>query len=323
MLKPIFQGLSSGGERGRLSILIFHRVSQQADPVFPDEMDARRFDAVCRWLRKWGNVLPLDEAVRRLSDRTLPPRAMSITFDDGYADNHDQALPILQRHGLTATFFIATGFIGGPGMWNDMIIEALRATQRPQWSPEDLGLPDPMHQIVKLDSPQARRGVIEAVIAAAKYLPHDQRSAFAERVAAWSGAKSQQRLMMNPDQLRWLHQAGMQIGAHTVSHPILALLDATAVRAEIADSRATLESILNQPVTLFAYPNGRPGEDYSPDTAAIVRELGFSAAVTTAWGAAHSATDRFEIPRFTPWDRSRLRFGGRMLANLWVSRPQA
>ena len=323
MLKPLFQGLSSGGERGRLSILIFHRVSRQADPIFPEEMDARRFDAVCGWLRAWGNILPLDEAVRRLSDRSLPPRAMSITFDDGYADNHDQALPILQRHGLTATFFIATGFLGGHGMWNDMIVEAIRSTQRPQWSPADLGLPDPMQRTITLDSPQSRRGAIEAVIGAAKYFPHDQRRAFAERVMAWSGAKSPQQLMMNPDQVRRLHQAGMQIGAHTVSHPILALLDATSVRAEIADSRATLEAILDQPVTLFAYPNGRPGEDYLPATAAIVRELGFSAAVTTAWGGAHSGTDRFEIPRLTPWDRTRLRFGGRLLANLWTSRPQA
>jgi hypothetical protein len=78
-----------------------------------------------------------------------------------------------------------------------------------------------------------------------------------------------------------------------------------------------LEQLLGERVGLFAYPNGKPGTDYSPESVQIVRELGFDAAVSTTWGAARSGTDPFQIPRFTPWDRSKLRFGARFAGNLW------
>ncbi|MDP1007558.1 polysaccharide deacetylase family protein, partial [Klebsiella pneumoniae] len=83
------------------------------DPLFPDEIDAARFDAILGWLRSWFNVLPLDEAAQRLKDGSLPARAAALSFDDGYADNHDIALPLLQKHGLPCSFFIATGFLDG------------------------------------------------------------------------------------------------------------------------------------------------------------------------------------------------------------------
>ena len=125
MTRTLFSAISPAGERGRLSIPIFHRVLPQVDPLFPDEMDAARFDAVCGWLKSWFNVLPLDEAVRRLKNGTLPQRAMALTFDDGYADNHDVALPILKRHGLPCAFFIATGFLDGGRMWTPTYIPNL------------------------------------------------------------------------------------------------------------------------------------------------------------------------------------------------------
>jgi peptidoglycan/xylan/chitin deacetylase (PgdA/CDA1 family) len=122
--------------------------------------------------------------------------------------------------------------------------------------------------------------------------------------------------MMRSDQVRNLRRAGMQIGAHTVSHPILARLDEAQARDEIETGKGQLEDLLGERVTLFAYPNGKPGEDYRPDNVALVRAAGFRAAFSTAWGSAHRHTDVFQVPRFTPWDRSRLRFGLRMAHNL-------
>jgi peptidoglycan/xylan/chitin deacetylase (PgdA/CDA1 family) len=86
---------------------------------------------------------------------------------------------------------------------------------------------------------------------------------------------------------------------------------------EIARSRDALQALLGEKVGLFAYPNGKPGSDYLPDVhPGIVRELGFDAAVSTRWAAARRGEDLFQIPRFTPWDRSRLKFGLRLLRNL-------
>ena len=127
IIKSIAGALSPGGERARLSILIFHRVLSRADPLFPGEQDARRFNEVLSWVARWFQVMPLDEAVSRLGTGTLPTRAAVITFDDGYADNATHALPILRNHGMAATFFIATSFLDGGRMWNDSVIEAVRA----------------------------------------------------------------------------------------------------------------------------------------------------------------------------------------------------
>ena len=125
--------------------------------------------------------------------------------------------------------------------------------------------------------------------------------------------------MLTSQQVREMHQSGMQIGAHTRTHPILATLSVDAARNEIAESRRCLEQVMGERVGLFAYPNGKPGTDYSPESVQIVRDLGFDAAVSTTWGAARTATDLFQIPRFTPWDRSKLRFGARFAGNLWRS----
>lgn len=113
MWRPLFSTLSPAGSGARLSILIFHRVLPAPDPLFPGEPDAQRFDEICRWLAKWFRVLDLNDALAGLRRGDLPARAAAITFDDGYADNSDVAVPILQRHGLTATFFIATGYVDG------------------------------------------------------------------------------------------------------------------------------------------------------------------------------------------------------------------
>ena len=314
MLKPVLGWLAPAGARARLSILIFHRVLPRPDPFFPHEIDASQFDEICGWLAAWFNVLPLDDALRRLQAGQLPPRACAITFDDGYADNHGVALPILERHRLSATFFIATGFLDGGRMWNDTVIEAVRRSSQSQL---DLcGVPGTGEGTLSLGGVEQRRVAIHTLIEKLRYLPPLQRREATERLAEVAGVSPPTDLMMTSSQVKAMRRAGMQIGAHTVSHPILASLDAATARQEILGSKETLESLLGERIGLFAYPNGKPGADYSLETVALARAAGFDAALSTAWGAAEITSDPFQIPRFTPWDRSRLRFGLRMAANL-------
>ena len=248
-------GLASpAGKRARLSILIFHRVLPAPDPLFPGEPDAARFDEMLEWLTSWFNVLPLDEAVRRRAEGTLPARAAAITFDDGYADNCLVALPILQRHGITATFFIATGFLDGGSMWNDRIIAAVRGCSRPELDLASLGL-----GVHPLGTIQARREAIDALIGKVKYLDGSRRDETANRIAEFAGAQVPTDLMMTTAQLRELRAAGMQIGAHTVTHPIMARLSLDDARQEVTRSREALQDALGEPISLFAYPNGKPG----------------------------------------------------------------
>jgi peptidoglycan/xylan/chitin deacetylase (PgdA/CDA1 family) len=306
--------LAPAGRRSRLSIAIFHRVHSRPDPLFADEPDRVRFEMICRWLKAWFHVLPLDAAVDALRNDRLPSRALSITFDDGYADNHDHALPVLRAHGLTATFFIATGFLDGGRMWNDTIVESLRRCPRSRLDVGDAGLPG----ITELDlgSTDARRAAIFKVLDAAKYLPSEVREAAVLKLAQRADVPLPSDLMMTSQQVRTMAQRGMHIGAHTVRHPILARLGAEAALQEMSEGRRQLQQIVQQDVRLFAYPNGKPGRDYLPRDAMAARELGFMAAVSTAPGSNDRGTDAFELRRFTPWDRSRLRYGLRFAMNL-------
>lgn len=315
MLKPFFGWLSPAGAKARLSILIFHRVLPAPDPLFPQEMHARQFDAVCSWLAHWFNVLPLDQAVELLGAGTLPARAACITFDDGYADNHDVALPILQRHGLTAAFFIATGFLDGGRMWNDTIIETARRSPLAQLDLNSLGL-----GCHTLGSITERQAAIFALIGQIKYRPFAERVALTEQLAQLAQVQAPDDLMMSSTAVKAMRQAGMVIGAHTVSHPILARLTDAQARDEISQSKQYLEQLLGERVGLFAYPNGKPGEDYAPASVEVVRSLGFDAAVSTQWGTSASGDDLFQLRRFTPWDQTRLRFGARLLRNLRSAR---
>lgn len=312
MLKHLHSLFSPGGARGRLSILIFHRVLPAPDVMLGGEVDRARFESICSWLADWANVLPLDEAVQRWRTRSLPPRALSITFDDGYADNHDVALPVLRRFGLTATFFVATGFLNGGRMWNDVVIEALRGAPD---GPLDIGDIVPAIGPVLLQEATSRRSTAFAVLKAIKYLEPSERLATAKAIEARCGGASATALMMGDGQVRALRQAGMQIGAHTVNHPILRVLAREQARREIGDSKAYLGDLLREPIGLFAYPNGKPGTDYGADAVQLVRELGFDAAVSTAWGAARADSSAFELPRFSPWDRRESRYHLRLIDN--------
>jgi peptidoglycan/xylan/chitin deacetylase (PgdA/CDA1 family) len=313
--------LSPAGPGGRLSIAIFHRVLAQPDPMFPDEMDSRSFDEVCAWFKAWFQVLPLDEAVQRLQSGSLPARALAITFDDGYVDNHDVAMPILRKHGLCATFFIATGYLNGGRMWNDTLVESVRGCKAGELDLTGLGLPGSSRW--PLANPAQRRAAADGLLGTIKYLPYGERLAVVDRVAERADARLPDDLMMSSEQVRGMARGGMQLGAHTVSHPILARLDDAQARDEIVRSKAAVEDIAGQQIRLFAYPNGRPGTDYGPRDVALVRQAGFMCAVSTAAGAATQGADVFQLPRFTPWSRTRLRFGALLARNLWAARSSA
>jgi peptidoglycan/xylan/chitin deacetylase (PgdA/CDA1 family) len=300
--------LSPAGERGRLIILIYHRTLPAPDPILHDEIDAPTFERHMALLAADFNVLPLGEACARLARGGLPARAACVTFDDGYADNERSALPILKRFGLQATFFVATGFSGGGIMFNDGVIEAVRRAPAGMHDLSRVGLGS-----YSLQDSASRRAAIEALLAQIKYRPVGERGALVEQLAAAMHSPLPKDLMMRPAQIKRLHDEGMEIGSHTVNHPILSVLDAEQARSEIIGGKHRLEEITGAPVTLFAYPNGRPGLDYGPRDVELVKEAGFTAAVSTIGGVANRGSDIFQLPRFSPWDRSPRRLGLRLL----------
>jgi peptidoglycan/xylan/chitin deacetylase (PgdA/CDA1 family) len=294
------------GGRGLL-ILIYHRVLAAPDPLRSRTVQAAAFAAQMDLVASCFDVLPLPEALERLAAGSLPPRALAVTFDDGYADNLTVALPIMRERGIRPTVFVATGYLDGGMMFNDAVTEALRrAPQR--FDLADLGL-----GVLELPDDAARRSAIGRLLGALKYREPAERRALAAELFARAGAAPPRDLMLTSAQLRTLRAGGADIGAHTATHPILTRLSPAAAREDIAAGKATLEGLLGEPIRLFAYPNGRPGEDYDARHVALVRDLGFRAALATAWGAAYRGCDPYQVPRVAPWDVTSPRYAARLV----------
>lgn len=308
--------LAPGGSRSRLSILIYHRVIRERDPLQPDIPTAVEFDWQMRLMARHFNVLPLSVAVRKMYAGELPSRAACITFDDGYADNQEVALPILERHGLTASFFVAVGFLNGGRMFNDTVIESVRSA-----TGEELDLTGQGLSRYPIASFADRSRAIQAILTRIKALPLTERQQHLDAILGVSDAGSPKGLMMSDAQVQALARAGMEIGGHTVNHPILASLDLADATREIVTGKRELEALIDAPVTTFAYPNGRPGEDYLPEHVEAARDAGFDCAVSTAWGVSTAQSHPYQLPRFTPWDKTPGRFAVRMLRNCTRVRP--
>jgi len=296
----------------RLSILIYHRVHAATDPLFPFEPDATRFESLMRFVAATYRVITLGEAVDHLANNTLPPRSLVITFDDGYADNAEVALPILQRLGLRATFFVSTGFLDGGRMWNDSVIECLRASLKESVEFEAYGAGR-----LSLRTVEDRRHCIDTLLPRIKYLPLAERMEAVQNLQRLCGVeKLPCDLMMSSAQVQLMCRAGMEIGAHTVNHPILKSIPTEEAEREISEGRYKLESIVDMPVDVFAYPNGKPGQDYDARHVEMVKQIGFRGAVSTAPGVARHGIDLFELPRYTPWGNAKQVWATRLMLNM-------
>jgi peptidoglycan/xylan/chitin deacetylase (PgdA/CDA1 family) len=307
--------LAPAGARGRLLVFIFHRVLAAEDALRPGEPDTHRFDRIVRFLTRQFRVLALADAADALVRDRLPAAAACITFDDGYADNLTLAAPILRRYRATATVFVATAYSDGSRMWNDSVIEAVRALPPGEVDWREFGL-----DVATVDDAASRRRLIATALPKLKYLPPDERAAVSDAIARRSAVPPAPPLMMSLEQLCAWCALGFDVGGHTVHHPILARLSDAAAADEIGAGREQLAQWLGAPPRAFAYPNGVPGRDYVARDVALVRRAGYACAVTTARGAASRGTDPYQLPRFTPWDRPMWAFGLRCAQTLMTAR---
>ncbi|MFC5490336.1 polysaccharide deacetylase family protein [Dokdonella soli] len=246
----------------------------------------------------------------------MPARAACITFDDGYRDNFEIAVPILRRHGLVATFFIATGYLGTGRMFNDTVIEVVRRLPLGEIDLSWIGLAT--HNIHD-DASRAR--LFAEFVGAVKYLPVERRLAACDRLASIVQGHLPADLMMTPEQVRDLVKHGMSVGGHTVDHPILASLTDEQARIQITENRNDLAALIGTAPTLFAYPNGKPGTDYTIAHARMVEEAGYRAAFSTGWGVATRRSSKFQLPRIGPRDVNATRFIARVIYNVGSARP--
>jgi peptidoglycan/xylan/chitin deacetylase (PgdA/CDA1 family) len=290
--------------------MIFHRVLPSPDPFLASDPDALQFAALMKMVRGHFAPLSLSEGLDRLRLGSLPARAICVTFDDGYADNLTVAAPILNGLRIPATVFVASGYLDGTAMWNDRIAEAVRRFPGETMDLRDFGCG--VHDL--LDVGQRAR-LVDLLLRRFKYRPPDEREGVANALVA-RYAPDMDSPMLTRAQVRELRDSGIEIGGHTVTHPILALTEERAAYDEIAGNKEDLESLLGERLRFFAYPNGKPAKDFSPIHATMAKRIGYEAALTTRPGVSTVATDPFWLPRFTPWERDPARFAIRLLLNM-------
>lgn len=303
MIRLTAKVMYPAGTRGKLPVLFYHRVLPRFDPLTPEVLWAERFEAQVRAISRNFRVLPLDEAADLMAAKQLPDRAISITFDDGYADNLTVAVPILQRHNAHATFFLTSGHTDGGLMYNDVVTEVVRRlpAQCPNIKLASLGGQE-------FDASGSRAELVVTLTVAIKYLDPLVRQQACDELASLISEKLPDHMMMTCTEVTALAKAGMGIGGHTVSHPILSCLSPEAARKEISENRRTLAELTGQPVRVFAYPNGKPGTDYTDVHVDMVREAGYDYAVSTHCGVATPASEKLQLPRVSPWHPAPLRF---------------
>lgn len=308
-LHKVLPYLLGTSNKQHLSILIYHRVLEKTDFMNPSIPTVSEFEWQMELISKYFNPLSLATALELMGKKELPKNAVCVTFDDGYADNEENALPILKKWKVPATVFVSTGFINGGCMWNDSIIESIRRID------EGINLDSIGLGYYKTETEEQKREAASDIISRIKHIQPSERSDISSFVKSLSPSKLPTDLMLNNDSLIRMEQSGVDIGGHTVNHPILAKLSNAEALQEIEEGKETLESIINKKIKYFAYPNGKLNKDYRIEQSVMVKNIGFEAAVTTEWGVSSSKSDEFQLARFTPWDSTPEKFMLRLLFN--------
>jgi peptidoglycan/xylan/chitin deacetylase (PgdA/CDA1 family) len=287
-------------QRARGLVLRYHALTEgtgevtYADPSVCLPVDAFRLQMA--FLARAYSVVPLEEIVRALeAGRPLPPRAVAVTFDDGYADNHRLGLPVLRRLGIEATVYVSTASLeDGPPLWMAAVRALVLGAQR-----QALVLPG-MEPLVL--GPLGRRGpAVRALTRALVPLDGKTRAERLSALAQVAGVDLKRELsgaMLSWAQVRELSASGWTIGAHTATHVNVALAPPEEAEQEIAASRDAIEAAIGTRVPHFAYPNtGGQHRYFDADVAAMLRRLGFRSAATSRPGSLRPGVDAFALPR--------------------------
>jgi peptidoglycan/xylan/chitin deacetylase (PgdA/CDA1 family) len=299
--------LSASVHRNRPIILTFHGVTADvSDTICNDEglhLHRPLFERLMKHVARHYNPVPVGRIIDWLEGGDVPlERAVGITFDDGFRNVLTEAAPVLKKHGIPATLFVTTDFVFKQEMlWPDRLISAIALTHETSLEINIKGLKCTFH----FDT-RANKLLANAVLnKAAKELPQAERLALldeveaglkidrAARFSAWEGFRP-----IDPDEMRLFPHAGITVGAHTCSHPIMARLTAQEQARELSESKRLIESITGVACDEFAYPNGGPG-DFNAATRERVADAGYRCAFTTVKQRVSRGGDRFEIPRCT------------------------
>jgi peptidoglycan/xylan/chitin deacetylase (PgdA/CDA1 family) len=324
-------------------ILLYHRVAAPATDPQLLSVTPQRFADQMAYLSGHCEIVSLRELVSRMPKARPESRMVAVTFDDGYGDNLSHAKPILESCNVPATVFVATAALDARSAfwWDELEQLLLHPSRLPsslkleidgrvfEW---DLGddaeytsdgfASHRTWNVLRRDDPTERHRLYRVLCRLFKPMVEARRQQALSELRTWAGFAldgCRGPNMLSKDDVRSLADGRwVDVGAHTMSHQVLAGLPLAAQRTEIVSSKQCLEALAGRPVTSFAYPYGTRA-DYSTDTARLVKEAGFAVACSNYPEAVTRTSDVYQLPRFVVRNWTQERFAG-TLAAWWDGR---
>ena len=295
-------------------------MSDLIQDVYGLNVSPKNFEEQMQAILKLGKVYSTND-IPFLAKNNLNHTAFIVTFDDGYVDNYTQAIPILEKYAIPATFFITTQYINSLNefWWDDLERILLNQSKLPQKLNLVLNentyfydLKDdceydfnknPNWQVGKEFLPSKRHHILLDLIPLFRQLNHQNRQIILNQLYDWSDVpkigRTENRKMSEQELVKISKSDLFMLGAHTKTHPVLSQLSLNEQRQEIEDSKKELEKIINTPVSQFAYPHGSSNLDYKTATVQLVKDALFQYAFSVSPQPITDFNNFFETPRFT------------------------
>ena len=288
--------------KSQVAIITYHRVGPKNDDWSLEPTPPHLFKQQMEYYFKNYEIISLDELAQYIREgKSLPPKAIAITFDDGYLDNYLYAYPFLKAHHIPATIFLITGHVESNTLfWWDKIGYILHHMNISQFNLNELGN-------FSLHPNKDKSRVHSEIADALKLISEDRKCFLINKLSEISGvdipSNLAKGLILSWDQIKEMSNNGISFGAHSVNHPILTNIPLKRAKWEIIQSKIDIENVLNKDVSAFSYPNG----NYNTELISIVKESGFNCAVSFTPGKFVSLNDNiYALDRFPPRDNFRL-----------------
>lgn len=292
--QPLLRGVNVISDR-LPRVLVYHRFAAPGSDM-PHRVSADQFAWQLDTIRKNFDIITFGECITRfLQHGVWPKGTVVLTIDDGYHDMYQWAWPELAKRKLPATFFVTTAFVDGTlWLWPDRLEYALFKTDRTECS-----ITMPEQQItLSLDSSQTRSAAWQRCSDHCIRLENNRRLAFIKQLEEQLNvelplAPPPEYAAVTWEQLQEMQAGGIEIGGHTINHPILSKISPELLDNEIGQCRKLIQEQLNAPVNSFCYTNSGPGDVNEAVIAAVVK-AGYSGAV---FGTNLALWDRYQVPR--------------------------
>ena len=291
----------------RVVILMYHRVFETSSDPWELCVSPKHFAEHLELLRRHYPVLSLHQLLSCLKGAQLPKRGVVLTFDDGYADNFWNAKPLLEKYEVPATVFVVSGSVDNSGFWWD---DLERALLQPKKLPKclQLSVQGRSYEWSTTNSDE-RRHVYMAIHQILQPLSNSDRDQVMTELFAWADidqtGRPDYRPLTTTELIQLARSEFIDIGAHTITHPLFSVMSQADQSAEIVGSRQKLKAILGSRVDTFSYPYG----NVTAETVDIVKSAGFEMALTVETNAVEVGANHFQLGRFGvgDWEEEKFR----------------